>query len=648
MLSIFRKGVSSKIMLVILGIGLFAIVATGFGTGGMGGMGGLTGGGSTLASVGGEAIGARSVADRINRQLEQARQEQPELDIATLLRGGALEETVDQLIAQQAMLLFGKKQGLGASKRMIDGEIASIPAFRNLAGQFDEQAFRSLLQREGISEEQLRQDIEAGLIQQQLLLPVAASAKVPQAMAQQYASLLLEQRRGSVGLVPASAMGTGAQPNDQQITAFFRENQARYTIPERRVLRYAIFGNEQVAQAAQATPQEIEAFYRANAARYGPKETRTLSQLVLPDRAQAQALAGRIASGTSFTAAAQAAGFSAQDVAIGAQSREQFTDLSSAAVAQAVFAAAEGATVGPVQSPLGWHLVRVDGIRREGGTPLAAVRDEIATQLTQQKRQEALSELATRIEDGLADGATIEEIARREKLQVQETPPITATGVQFDNPQWRAPQLAPLLKTAFEMAPDEDPVVETLANGESYAILAVANMLPAAPPPLAQIKDRVKADLVSKRALDRARAVASSIVAKINAGVAPAQAFEQAQVDLPAVETVSARRLDIARPDQPVPPPLAMLFSLPRGKARILAAQNGQGWFVVHHAETTPGDAASSPGLIEATRGQFERILGEEYAAQFTRAVEAQMDIERNEDAIRELREQLQRGGAIQ
>jgi peptidyl-prolyl cis-trans isomerase D len=91
-----------------------------------------------------------------------------------------------------------------------------------------------------------------------------------------------------------------------------------------------------------------------------------------------------------------------------------------------------------------------------------------------------------------------------------------------------------------------------------------------------------------------------------------------------------------------------MLFSLPRGKARILAARNGQGWFVVHHAETVAGDAASSPGLIEATRGQFERILGEEYAAQFTRAVEAQIEVERNDKAIRELREQLQRGGNVQ
>ena len=37
MLSFFRRGITAKIMLVVLGIGLFAIVITGFGTGGSGG-----------------------------------------------------------------------------------------------------------------------------------------------------------------------------------------------------------------------------------------------------------------------------------------------------------------------------------------------------------------------------------------------------------------------------------------------------------------------------------------------------------------------------------------------------------------------------------------------------------------------------------
>jgi peptidyl-prolyl cis-trans isomerase D len=66
--------------------------------------------------------------------------------------------------------------------------------------------------------------------------------------------------------------------------------------------------------------------------------------------------------------------------------------------------------------------------------------------------------------------------------------------------------VAPLLKAAFDMAADEDPVVETIAPNQRFAVLAIGRALPAAPPPLAQIAPIVKADLVRKRASDRAKA----------------------------------------------------------------------------------------------------------------------------------------------
>jgi peptidyl-prolyl cis-trans isomerase D len=647
MLSFFRRGITAKIMLGVLGIGLFAIVVTGFGTGGsgIGGLGAL--GSGSIASVEGEAISSVRVTDETQRQLARMRERQPELDMASFLRRGSLEEVVDQLIGIFATVTFGKDQGLAAPRQLIDREIASIPGFQNMAGQFDQATFQRALAQEKLTEQQLREEIETRLIQRQLILPAAGSAYVPQGLAFQYASLLLESRTGIVGAVPAEAMGPGREPSDAEVAAFFRENQSRYTIPERRVLRYALFGRENVAAQAKATDAEIVAAYQNNQASFGPKETRSLSQIVVQDEAAARRAAQQIAGGTSFAQAAQQAGFSAADASLGEQTREAFARVSSAEVAAAAFAAARGATVGPIRSPLGWHLVRVDDIKSTPARPLAAVRNEIAAQIEGQKAQNAIGDLAGRIETALAEGSSFEEIARTERLAVRETAPITATGASPDNPAFQTPpELRTVLKTAFEMDPDEDPVVESIVPNERFAIIAIARAVPAAPPPLQQIAARVKADLIARRASDRARSVATAIVARINAGMAPAQAFAQAEMRLPPTQSLTATRREIARGGEQVPPPLAMMFSLPRGKARLLPAPNGRGWFIVYLDKIVPGDASREPGLTEAVKSQFAQVLGDEYAQQFTAAIRARAKIKRDEDALKKLKAQLMGTGS--
>lgn len=645
MLRVFRSGTSSKILFGFLGLALFAMVVTGFGTGGMG-IGGMGTASDRLASVGGEALTSTEVAEQVSRQFDAARGQQPALDISTFIGSGAYEEIIRQMIASKAVSAFAAEHGMGASQRMVDGQIAGIPAFQNLAGKFDDATFRRALQAERITEEQLREELAASLIQRQILLPVAASTRVPQALATQYAALLLETRSGEVAFVPASAVGAGGEPTDAEVEAFYKRQQARYTVPERRVLRYATFGPEAVAAAATPTAAEIEAFYRANAASYGPTQTRTLSQVVLPDQAAARAFSAKVASGTSFQQAAQQAGFSASDIQVGSRTREAFADLTSDAVANAAFSAAQGAVTAPTQSDFGWHVVRVDAIETTPAKPLQAVRGEIEEQLRAQKQQDALSDLVTRIEDAIADGSTFDEVVRAEKLTATQTPPITATGAVLGAPTQAPADLGPLLRPGFEMAADEDPVVETVQPGQRFALLAVGQVIPAAPAPIAQIREEVKADLVRERASARARAVAAAIETKVNAGTPLADAVAQADVRLPAVEQVKAQRLDIARQNQQVPPPMAMMFSLPRGKARLMEAPGGAGWYVVHLTGVTPGDPSTNPALVQATRTQFARITGDEYAEQFSNAIERQLEVERDEAAIARLKEQLRTGAA--
>ena len=661
MLRTFRSKLTSWLMLAFLALAVGAMVITGFGTGGVGGLPSAGQQATTaIAEVGGEEVTAEELERLIRSRLRAAQQEQPELDMGRFLASGAFEALLNQLIVGRVLWVFGREQGLVVSDRMIDRVIANVPDFRNFAGQFDDATFRQALQAQNMTEAQLRREIASYLMQNQLQLPIALGARVPESVAVQYASLMLERRRGTVGVVPTDAMAQGIAPSDQEVAAFYARNRVRYTVPERRVLRYALAGREQLGPGMAASDQEIEAYYRQNAARYAGSETRNLQQIVLQDENAARAFVARVRGGTSFAAAAQQAGFSATDIALANQNREQITALANAEVANAVFSAEQGALVGPLRSPNGWHVVRVESVTRASGRPLAAVRGEIATEIERRKVAETLDALAGRIDERIGSGASFDDIVRAERLSATETPPLTATG-QAPGQQYQAPpEVAAMLSGAFQADPDEsEPAIETITPNERFALVTVSRVVPAAVPPLAEIRDRVRADVVRQQGSERARQLAERIAARINSGTPAARAFAEAGVRLPPLQQVNARRVEIAQRGREVPPPLAMLFAIPQGRARTLEAPNGAGWFVVHLEQRTAGQATcpSQPPaagaeppegcrLIQAARQEFSSQAGSEYGEQFARAVQERITIRRNEEAIRATRQRLLQGTA--
>ena len=647
MLSFVRGKAAKWVAFAILFLVLIAMVITGFGTDGMGGLGSFGGGqgrSETLATVGRRNVTEQQLRDLVTRQFNQARQQNPALDMNAFLASGAFDQILNSLIVGEAVSEFGAAQGLIASQRMVDREIVNVPQFRNFAGQFDEAAFRAALRNQNLTEAQVREDIARSLLQRQLLGPIALGQRVPENVARAFANLLLERRRGTVGVVPSQALAASINPSDAELANYYNQNRARFAIPERRVVRFAVIGPEQVATASQPTEQEIQAYYRENAAQYGPRETRTLQRLVLQDRAAAEAAAQQLRAGTAFDQVASRAGFAARDLTFADQTQDAFARAANAEAARAAFAATaqRGAVIGPIAAEGTFQVIRVEAIQSTPARPLDAVRAEIIAAVRQRKAADALAALVARVEDRVSNGENVDDIARAEQLNLITTPPITSTGQSFGQPFVLPPELQPLLTQAFEIeAEDPEPVVETIQPNQRYALIGIGQVTAAATPPLPAIRQAVRATLVLQRASDRARAIAQGIADRINGGMPPAQAFAAAGVALPPTQAINVQRLEISRNGQQVPPPLLALFSLPQGRARVLAAPNGQGWFVIHHAERIAGDASSQPQLIQTTRTEFNNSASEEMAQQFARALEMRAGVTRNEEAIAAARRRL-------
>src|SRR3546814_2925321 len=91
--------------------------------------------------------------------------------------------------------------------------------------------------------------------------------------------------------------------------------------------------------------------------------------------------------------------------------KQDYAKSASAGAADAAFAAAQGAVVGPVQTPLGFAIARVEKITRVPGKTLAEARDALVGELTTTKSQEAMADLRDSIDDAIVGGATFAEVA---------------------------------------------------------------------------------------------------------------------------------------------------------------------------------------------------------------------------------------------
>ena len=639
MLSSFRNFSKSKIGSFVLALFVLTIFASfaltdisSFG-------GGAAGSGGTLVKAGKETVTDRDFSTAMERVLANARQQNPEATYASI--ASSAPELVEQLTDDAAIKAFARGNGLLVSRKLVDADIASLPQTRGLDGKFSEQAYLQFLSQQRLTDATVRRLFEGDISRRLLLGPVAANARVPVGVATPYASLLLEQRRGELVFVDTARFRAGLTPTPADLQTFYNQNRQRYTVPEQRVLRIAALGPEQVAGV---TPieAEIAAYYSANAATYGGRETRVLSQAVVPSKAAADAIVARARGGASFVAATAPAGFSAEDISVGPQTRAEFTKLAGPRVAGPVFAAAANSVVGPIQSDLGWHVVRVDAVRGEAGRTLAQVRGEILAKLSGDKRKEALLDRVTKLEEAIEDGSSIVEAARANGLALTVTPLITAAGVSRVDPAYRFPAAqAQALKAGFELTADDDPVVETLPNDAGFLLIGLGRVVSAAPAPLAQIRDQVAADWLAKSAADRARAVAAGIATKVGRGVPLAEAARQGGAGVSPVRQFGARRLQLSQVPAEVAAPMRILFSLTQGKSRMVADPSGAGYFVVRAASIVPGNAATQPSLIAQVQASFQQPAAQEIGQQFVAAVRKDVGIKRNDKAIAAARARL-------
>lgn len=597
-------------------------------------------GGANAARVGDADIGIGELRDRVRLTYNQARQQQPGLTMAAFVESGGLDDVLNQMIEGEAFEQYAGKLGFGVSKRLVDGRIADLPVFAGVSGSFDQTRFEAFLRENGLTEAQLRRDLRQQLLAEQLARPVGAIPAIAPGIAQPYAALLLEERRGQATFVPAVPFAPRNDPGDDALRKYLTQNSARFTMPERRVVQYALF-DRSAAPVPAVTDAEIAEAYKANAAQFAASETRRLAQVVAPDQATANAIAAKMRGGTALAAAAETAGLSAGTT--GDLTQSAYAATTNAATAKAAFAAKQGELVGPVQTSLGWTVARVENVTVRPARTLAEATPAIREELAKTKANDAIVDYYNAIQDAVNGGASVEEVAADRKLALAETPALLPDGRAPDNPGFTlAPELAPLLAQAFQAGGEGEGAIASIVENEQFAVFAVKSIVAAAPPPFARIRPDLLADWRLAEGQKIARDKARAIVKAVEGGQDLAAAVRAAGPNIGGVQTIGGLRGELGQGGRPVPPELALLFSMAKNSVKTLEIPGNRGWMVIALGDVKRPDVkAIDPQRVAAIAKPLAPAFGNELVQQLSVEAKRHVGVTINKALVDQLRQEL-------
>lgn len=631
----FRRLVRSKVG-GFIALGFLLLMAFAFVSGditGSGGLGVIGPSAGNVATVGRQTVTVNDLQSRTQRIFERFRQDRPELTMPQFLAQGGLNQVLDELITVKALIAYGEKHGIRISKKLIDAEIARIPAFADATGNFSESQFRAVLSQQRVSEKELRDDLAGQIIRQHLLQAAAAGSRTPESMVPPYSAMLIEQRVGEMLAIPSQAFAPTQPATEAQLRSYYSAHPDDFTLPEQRKLRYILIDRARFDAQAVPTEADIAAAYKSRAAEYAPRQSRTLSQLIVPTEAQARDLAAKAAGGATLGALASAAGLATTPIADVDQA--QLAAQTNADTAKAAFAAAKGKIVGPVRLPLGWALLHVEDVKTSTGKSLEQARAELIPLLKADKAKTLFAKFVDDIDGKLGEGATLAEVAKTAGLQITETPLITGEGRALRNPEYQPdPALDPIVKQGFSMTAGDDPQVVQVKADEAVAVVTPGDIVPSGPPPFAEVRNAVDAAWKLSQGAQRARAAADKVIAALAKGVPVDEALKQAGVVNQPRQPLAVRRIELQQQQGRVPPAVQTLFTMRAGTAKLVPMENNLGYLVVRLEKIVPEDPRANAGLMNSTRAGLANVLGQEYAVQLIGAIQKELSVSRNAAAI--------------
>lgn len=619
MLQALRSTVGSWIVKI-----LFVLLILSFGVWGIGDIfRGRTD--TTAAQVGDVKISTVELDNAFRQEVNRLRQMLGgQIDAEQAKALGLVNQTLDQLIQRHLLTLAADDAGLRVGDPLVLGQLREEPAFRNDLGKFDPEQFRRVLAANQLTEDGYVQLLRTEIKRTQLVGAVAAGAQAPGPLVEDLFRRQAERRIADTVLVPNAAMGDVGTPDDATLTAFHQEKAVRFTAPEFRKLTVGKLAVDDIARDITVSEEDLHAAYDARAAEFQTPERRTVDQVLVADEAAARKIESSVAQGQSLEEAASAAG--AEVLTLNSLAREDLLPE----LTEPVFSLQQGGISAPVQSPLGWHVVRVSGIEAGSTQVFEQVRDTVLADVKRDRAMDTVFESANKVEDALAGGATIEDVAQRFGLRLIEVPAIDANGRKPDGGVVEGlPAAQQVAQTAFGLQQGAASTLTETPDGD-YFIARVDDITPATLRPLDSIRAEVVAAWQADQRAQRATKTAGEIEERLKAGSTP----QDIAASVPgAVAGVTPALTRAGRETGGLPPGLVQrLFEMKQGEVATAPTQDGQ--IVVRLKEIQSVDPSTADAQVAQVRQGVQQAIAGDLLAQFTEALRQRYPVSIHQNTI--------------
>ena len=613
MLDVLRRGASTWISKLLL-----AVLIVSFGIWGIADV--FRGFGSNVAfKVGSTEIGVGQFDQMFQRELHQLslRLKRPfNKDEAAKL--GVTRQIIDKVVTEATISEVATDLRLGISDKEIAADITQDPSFKGATGAFDRSRFVDLLRSNGWNEDFYVVKRRGDLMRGQVLEGVSGGMIVPKAMLEVLDQFRNEQRSVRMVTLSAATLGEIAPPSDADLAAFFEARKAAFRAPETRSFDALLLDAASMARAADITDDDAKAEYTRQKTRYTAPEKRRVYQLTFDDAAAAEAAAKKLAEGRTFADLVGERGAKLDDLDLGLLAKPNYLD---AKIADAAFALAKVGDVSPVVAGRFRHAVlQLAEVVAGSERPYAEVADELKLEIAKRRAETEILARHDQIEDALAGGGKLREIAQRFGMTPIVVDKMAKDGALADGTTFGAvPEAAKLVAAVYES--DVGVENETLdLGGKGFVWYAVTAVAPAHDRPLAEVRDRVLAAWTTEEIRKRLGEIADRIGERVKKGedfttVAKELGFE-------AKVTTEFKRED--RPEDLSPAAVAAAFEGPEGYFASVAG-NGDARIVLQVASvTTPayfGETEEARGIADRTATTLQNSLLESWLAQVQKDV---------------------------